>query len=94
MKLEWSNNAIQDREDIFDYIEADNPVAAMQIDANIEEQVERLIHFPLSGRIGRTQGTRELVISGTAFVIAYSVTDNTIRILRVLHGARIWPTEL
>jgi toxin ParE1/3/4 len=32
MVLFWTPEAIQDRDDIFDYIEADNPVAALVLD--------------------------------------------------------------
>jgi toxin ParE1/3/4 len=45
----------------------------------------------LSGRAGRVPGTRELVIAGTPFIIPYRVAENTIQILRVLHGKRKWP---
>jgi len=62
MKLVWSALAYTDRLQIFDYIEADSPQAAVLVDERIQSQVEQLIHFPESGRIGRVEGTRELVI--------------------------------
>jgi len=52
-----------------------------------------VIEFPESGRPGRVPGTRELVIPGTFYVAAYTVTKTNVRILRVLHGAQIWPDE-
>lgn len=95
MKLEWSLLAVADREQIFDYIEADNPRAAIAVDDLIQEKVERLLQFPLSGRPGRVEGTREVIITGTPYIAAYRITtDETIRILRVLHGARPWPEEI
>lgn len=54
----------------------------------------RLIDFPASGRIGRIAGTRELVINGTPYVVAYTVSETTVRILRVLHGVQEWPDSL
>ena len=51
----------------------------------------RLIDFPASGRVGKISGTRELVINGTPYVVAYAVTQSAVRILRVLHGAQEWP---
>jgi hypothetical protein len=33
-------------------------------------------------------GTRELVISGTPFIVAYRIEKNEVRILAVLHAAR------
>lgn len=36
-------------------------------------------------------GTRELVITGTPYLVPYRVVGDVIVILRVLHGARQWP---
>jgi toxin ParE1/3/4 len=94
MQLEWSIFALADREAIFDYIEADSPQAAITVDDRIREQVEELMKFPELGRAGRVDGTRELVIQRTPYIAAYRIAGNTVRILRVLHGAQIWPEEL
>lgn len=94
MYLEWSLFALSDREVIFDYIEADSPRAAVSIDDRIEACVEGLAQFPEMGRIGRIEGTRELVVSGTPYIAAYRVVGNTVRVLRVLHGAQQWPGEM
>jgi ParE toxin of type II toxin-antitoxin system, parDE len=64
------------------------------VDARIREQVETLSRFPHSGRLGRIEGTRELVISRTPYIVAYRIAGDTVRILRVLHGARQWPEEM
>jgi addiction module RelE/StbE family toxin len=94
MRLEWSAYALADRDAIFDYIEADSPRAAAAVDARIREQVETLARFPQSGRQGRIQGTRELVISRSPYIVAYRVTGNTVQVLRVLHGSRRWPDDM
>lgn len=94
MKLEWSILALTDREEIFDYIAADDPVAAVKVDERISERLQELVRFPESGRAGRVAGTRELVIAGTPYIAAYRVTGRTVRVLRVLHGARMWPDRL
>jgi toxin ParE1/3/4 len=36
-------------------------------------------------------GTRELVVTGTPFIVVYRVEAATVVILRVLHGAQRWP---
>ncbi len=94
MRLEWSVFAQADREEIFDYIEADSPQAAVTVDDRIREQVEGLMQFPEIGRPGRIEGTRELVIHRTPYIAAYRIAGDTVRILRVLHGAQLWPEEL
>jgi toxin ParE1/3/4 len=83
-----------DREAIFDYIEAESPRAAASIDDRIESCVRSLTRFPKMGRSGRVGGTRELVISGTPYVATYYIVGDTVRILRVLHGAQQWPQEM
>jgi plasmid stabilization system protein ParE len=59
--------ALDDGNAIFDYIEADSPQAAVIVDDRIDEQVGRLLQFPEMGRIGRIEGTRELVIQNTPY---------------------------
>lgn len=94
MRLEWSAFAIEDRDGIFDYIEEDSPRAAVVVDDRIRVQVGQLLQFPETGRPGRIEGTRELVISQTPYIAAYRITGDTVRILRVLHCAQLWPDDM
>jgi toxin ParE1/3/4 len=91
VKLEWSAFALSDREGIFDYIEADSPRSAIRVDEAIANAAERLIDFPESGRPGRVTGTRELVLTGLPYILAYIVREDVVRILRAIHGAQQWP---
>jgi len=91
MKPEWLPAALEDRDAIYDYICADSRRAALNVDSAIEQQVDRLAHYPHSGRLGRAPGTRELVVVGTPCVVIYQVRPETIIVLRVLHAARSWP---
>jgi addiction module RelE/StbE family toxin len=92
--IEWSVFAIADRTAIFDYIEADSQNAAIMIDDRIEAAVAGLVSLPGMGRPGRIEGTRELVITRTPYIAAYLIEGETIRILRVLHGAQLWPEAM
>ncbi|MBN3787477.1 type II toxin-antitoxin system RelE/ParE family toxin [Burkholderia sp. Ac-20353] len=47
----WTPEAIQDREDIYDYIEADNPAAALDLDELLEEKTALLVDHPNPGRL-------------------------------------------
>ena len=55
------------------------------------EGVENLQLLPNMGRPGRLPHTRELVVSGTPFIIPYTVTGRGIEIIAVLHGSQKWP---
>lgn len=57
MLLQWSVFALADREAIFDYIEADSPRAAIEVDDRIRISIEGLAQFPKMGRSGRVSGT-------------------------------------
>ncbi|WP_158815882.1 type II toxin-antitoxin system RelE/ParE family toxin [Methylocapsa sp. S129] len=94
MKLEWSHFALSDRDEIFDYLEADSPRAAIMMDDRISAFVALLIEFPERGRPGRIKGTRELIINQTPYLAAYRVIGDTAHILRILHGSRRWPDAM
>jgi toxin ParE1/3/4 len=94
MRLEWSVLAQADRDAIFEYIERDSPQAAITMDDRIRQQVAGLVRFPESGRPGRVEGTRELVIDRTPYIAAYRVAGDRVKILRVLHGAQQWPEDI
>ncbi len=94
MTLEWSHFALDDREVIFDYIEAESPRSAVMVDEAVEATADQLIAFPETGRSGRLPGTRELVVTGLPYIIVYRVTGDIVRILRVLHMAQQWPEGL
>lgn len=90
MQLYWTLEAIQDREAIFDYIETDNPSAALALDELFAEKAGRLVDHPGLGRRGRVVSTRELVAHQN-YILVYDVVNDAVRVLRVLHAARQWP---
>jgi addiction module RelE/StbE family toxin len=94
VRLVWAQHALADRDAIFKHIEAESPRAAVNVDEQIVAAVRRLLEFPESGRPGRVAGTRELVVPRTPFIAAYVVTADRVRILRVSHGAQVWPDEI
>ena len=81
MRIEWSLLAIEDRDRIFDYydIDQDNPRAAVMVDERIAQQLEVLTDHPEFGRPGRVDGTRELVISRTPYLVAYRILGDAVR---------------
>jgi len=91
MRLEWTFKAIGDLRQAGEYIPTDNPEAATRMAERVKEAVEYLQDHPNMGRPGRLANTRELVVSGTPFIVVYWVRAAAVQILRVLHHARRWP---
>jgi len=91
MRLEWTHKAMGDLREAGEYIALDNTEAAHRMATRIIEAVEYLIDQPNIGRPGRLSGSRELIVSGTPFIVVYWVLGAAVQILRVLHHARKWP---
>ena len=91
MDVIWTTPALNDIDRIQDFIAFDSPVAAFRLASDVIGRTNRLLNeAPMSGRKGRVPGTREFVVSGTAFIVVYRVPES-IEILAVVHGARGWP---
>jgi addiction module RelE/StbE family toxin len=91
MKIIWRPIAIEDLAEARTYITRDNPAAADRVILAIRTAVSRLGNFPHLGRPGRVDRTRELVVAGTPYIVAYAVVGGQVMILSVLHSARKWP---
>ena len=91
MRIVWTGPALRELEAIGDYIAQANPAAAARTVTRILERVDDLVEHPESGRAGRVAETRELVVTGTPFIVPYRVRDQRIEVLSVFHGARKWP---
>jgi len=90
-KLEWTSPALQDLVAAGEYIAQENQKAAQRIAARVQEAVEHLREHPNLGRPGRLSDTKELVVSGTPFIVAYWIKTGAVQILRLLHHAQRWP---
>jgi toxin ParE1/3/4 len=93
VRVRWLTRAVANLEAEAEYIARDNSKAAANVVQAIHEAVNQLQQFPALGRPGRVVGTRELVISGTPYMVPYRVRNDEIQILRVFHGARKWPSK-
>jgi toxin ParE1/3/4 len=93
MRVRWARSALANLDDLAGYIAQDNPPAAGEMVVRILAAIERLKAHPALGRPGRVPNTRELVVTGTPYVIPYRIKGKSIEILRVFHAARRWPTD-
>jgi toxin ParE1/3/4 len=93
VKIIWRKGAQDDLNCVFDYVLQADPQAAVRLFETIRSKIERLAEFPGLGRPGRVENTRELVIAGTPYLVAYTVDPRlgAVIVLRVLHGRQVWP---
>lgn len=91
MKIQITKPATADLQEIENYIRQDNSTAAARMILRVLEAIEYLLTYPNMGRVGRVPKTKELVISGTPFIVVYQLRQQIIFILRILHAARKWP---
>ena len=93
MQVRWTTPAAQDLEEITLYIQRDSEYAARIVSKTLFDAANSLDLLPFRGRLGRSSGTRELVVPGMPYIIVYQVTRTAIQILHIYHGARNWPGE-
>ncbi len=83
--------AEQDLSEIYEYIAADNAIAAERLLARIEKDLNTLARQPLLGRIPRDNdisrlGYRYLIIGD--YLAFYRIEGAVVLIYRIIHGAR------
>ena len=91
MQLRWTRAAATDLERITDYLVQHVPERASALVGTVYEAPALLLEFPHRGRPGKKAGTRELVMPSLPYVIVYTVRDDVVFVVRILHGAQQWP---
>ena len=90
----WLPEAVREKDEIVDYIGSHNLRAALAIDAQIARQVGQLADFAYLGKKGRVDGTLELIVSGTPYVVSYRLYGSEVQILHLFHARRNWPPKV
>jgi toxin ParE1/3/4 len=91
-ELIWSERAILDMENIYDYIANDSPTYAQLNAKSIVRSVERLQMFPESGRHLPEfphLPHREVIAGNYRVVYRYESKNNEVKIITVVHGSRL-----
>lgn len=91
MRLRWTLAAAEDLENIANYLFEKTPVNAPRLIREIYNAPLTLKSFPNRGRVGKKEGTRELLLPSLPYIIVYLVRDDTVHIARVLHSSQDWP---
>jgi addiction module RelE/StbE family toxin len=92
MKVLWTPEARQDRDEILQYIAGDNIDAALRMDELFDAAEGRIATHPKIGKTGEKPETREL-IPHQSYRLVYQIKETEIWILALMHTARQWPPE-
>ncbi|MGE4311405.1 type II toxin-antitoxin system RelE/ParE family toxin [Desulfovibrio sp.] len=90
--VRWLTLALEDLHDIAAYLAEKDLDSAKGVAQCIWNAGQSLAVLSSRGRAGRVAGTRELVLTGFSYFIAYRVVKSEVQILRVLHTARRYPS--
>ncbi len=92
MRIESSPHAVADLKTISEYIEQNrNLSTANRITRSIYDAAQSLVPMPNGGRLGRIEGTRELLVSPLPYIVIYKVLPERVLVLNILHAAQRWP---
>ena len=87
MKVNWSNEALDDLNSITDYIGQRNPQAALREKQKIIFASRQLAEFPFSGSTVDRPLTRRLVVPRSPYILIYRVIDGEVDLNAVLHAS-------
>jgi addiction module RelE/StbE family toxin len=91
MQVRWTEKATNDLERIADYLLLHAPDRGEELLRRVYDAPAALLTFPNRGRPGKRVGTRELVLAPLPYVVVYTVRDDVVFVVRILHGAQQWP---
>jgi toxin ParE1/3/4 len=86
--------AQQDLIDIRNYINQDNPVAALKLINDFDEAIAKLEDFPLLGVTPKDLRLKSLnyrMLVVDSYLVFYVFKDEMVEIRRIIHGKRKYP---
>src|SRR5437016_442328 len=91
MRIRWTPAAAADLEHIGNYLEARHPQYRQPTMRKLYEAIRSLREWPYRGRVGREDGTRELLFPPLPYIAVYRVEEQSIEVLRIYHAAQARP---
>jgi toxin ParE1/3/4 len=91
MRLRWTPAAADDLEAVAAYLAKHFPSFRQTTIQEIYNTIATLRSLPYCGRIGREEGTRELVIARLPYIVVYRIKSDAVEILHIYHGAQQRP---
>ncbi len=90
-RIRWTRSAAEDLEHIKNYLAEHHPELAQPTVLELYETIRSLKTSPRRGRLGREEGTRELVLPRLPYIVAYRIKEQTVEVLHIFHGAQNRP---
>lgn len=75
MRIRWTPAAADDLQGISDYLKDHHPQYRLATIRKVYAAVQSLREWPHSGRVGREEGTRELLFSPLPYIAVYRVKE-------------------
>lgn len=92
MNVNFTPQARDDLAAIRDWIAENDDRAADRVVSRIVQTAMMFGQFPMLGRAGQMEGTREFSVVGLPYLIVYTISSETeIDVLTVLHTRRRYP---
>lgn len=91
MRIRWTSAAAADLQHISNYLKDRHPHYRQPTMRKLYEAIRSLKDLPDRGRIGREEGTRELLFPPLPYVAVYRVKEQSIEVLRIYHTAQDRP---
>ena len=88
MKVRYTRRARADLEEIFDYLDAKAPAAALSVKSTIERRIAQLAIFPLMAPETDVRGVHELTIIRYPYKVYYEISAGEVWILHIRDGRR------
>ncbi|MBS0591815.1 MAG: type II toxin-antitoxin system RelE/ParE family toxin [Proteobacteria bacterium] len=92
MRVTLAPLAEQDLESIGDYIAQDNPNRVVTFIGELREQCKRIADNPAAYRLRLELGDGIRSCAHGQYVIFFEIVPESMRVVRILHGARDLPT--
>jgi toxin ParE1/3/4 len=95
MKVVYTDDALQDIDDILNWLAVNYPSVAPVVSQRIEATIARIAKWPQSARaVPVRSGIRAVPLGRYPYVVFYRITADVVEILHVHHAARQSPDEL
>lgn len=96
MLIDWSNSADFDLMEILAFfISNEQESIGRDIVSRIIKSSNILKTQPFAGKLGRIDGTRELVVRKLPYIIVYQIISaRALEIVRIIHTSRLFPESL